>query len=114
MFCGVESLEDLTRLTPDAVDLLVDAGWIKIEAEYWGDGETLEWRVAQRRKWRRNEWRGWDFKCSLWKPCKRLPETGVRADRRTVVARVDTDLIEHHLIKFRLGDRLRVGVGGGR
>lgn len=97
----------LTRETLEYADvatiqLLVDAGWIEVTREWYRE-QPGYWTVRsrQRRKFRRNEDRTWNFPCSNWKDTASAPAPGPKK-LGLFVSEIDNDFGYEHLAEFRI------------
>jgi len=99
------SLDNLNYADVGTIQLLVDAGWIRVTREWYRE-QPGYWMVRSRqnRKFRRTEDRTWNFPCSAWKDTASAPSTGSKR-LGLFVTEIDNDLGNEHLVEFKILNR---------
>jgi hypothetical protein len=74
-------IEDIRSVSEDMITLLVDAGWIRIDREWFGHSNddidekfSLDFRFRMPSKTSKMVCKEWKFPCSFWAPTSRMPK----------------------------------------
>lgn len=94
--------ESLAYADVGTIQLLVDAGWIKVTREWYRE-QPGYWMVRHRenRKFRRLEDRTWNFPCSVWKNTASAPCPGGKR-LGMFVTEIDNEWGMEHLVEFKI------------
>ena len=94
--------ESLAYADVGTIQLLVDAGWIKVTREWYRE-QPGYWmvRVRENRKFRRIEDRTWNFPCSVWKDTASAPSPGGKR-LGMFVTEIDNEWGMEHLVEFKI------------
>jgi len=105
-------IEDLRSVPEDMITLLVDAGWIRVDREWWANfNEEVDEHFSTDMRSRMPSTKAkmickeWNFPCSFWAPTSRMPKP---KGRGTVwIMHLDNGTYDKHAIEVTITARGR-------